>query len=104
MPMGRCSNRPPAALVAMVTEGKDTGRFEHRPCPYESVMGWRNGFTERIWAEDRHDREMRRQGGREDRMRTKNMPVVTVGLVGAGFLAETRARCYAACRGVVAEI
>lgn len=32
------------------------------------------------------------------------MPAVTIGLVGAGFLAETRARCYAACRGIVAEI
>src|SRR5947209_4025994 len=37
-------------------------------------------------------------------MRTKAVPVVTVGLVGAGFLAETRMRCYAACRGVVPEI
>jgi predicted dehydrogenase len=37
-------------------------------------------------------------------MRTKAMPVVTIGLVGAGFLAETRARCYAACRGIVADI
>jgi len=37
-------------------------------------------------------------------VRTKAVPVVTIGLVGAGFLSETRARCYAACRSVMAEV
>jgi predicted dehydrogenase len=37
-------------------------------------------------------------------MRTKRVQSVNVGLVGAGFLAETRARCYEACSGTAVDI